>query len=505
MDTAGLAGFREFVAARQGALLRSAYVLCGDRHRAEDLVQGALTRTAARWSQVRDGDPEAYVRRAIYHEQVSRWRRVARIRETTVAELPERPVPDRNDAVDLKLALRAALDQLAPRQRAVLALRFYEDLLREVLAETAAEAPAPAPDRAGRTWSAARRRRTTTLVAAAAAVLVAGLVAVPVMRRDPGPVPSGPSPTTDTSAPQPPPVIQPPPPASPLPALPAATGLSLTQLARTGPSQLTSYVTAQGTAVRPPGAAGFVLLPWQQAAVSPTGRVAVVDTTDATPGGRLGIIDDLAAGRIRWVELPDAVLHPVWSPDGRTVLVTAYLRDEPGADSRSGWLAVDTTTWRISQQLPESDADQSLSPGGGQFLDWDPSGRSVVGAVILPGYDPTPAYALRWWGLDGRELRTVRTGPPVSYGSQPLSPSGRRVAADRSRSRIAVLDARSGAVLATPDVPVRAVYGWRDEDHLVVAAGTTEVLLLGLDGSTQPYATRTTPYFGRLDVTRAGR
>ena len=128
MDTAGLAGFREFVAARQTALLRSAYVLCGDRHRAEDLVQGALTRTAARWSQVRDGDPEAYVRRAMYHEQVSRWRRTAVLRETAVEHLPERPVPDRNDTVDLRLALRAALGHLTPRQRAVLALRFYEDL-----------------------------------------------------------------------------------------------------------------------------------------------------------------------------------------------------------------------------------------------------------------------------------------------------------------------------------------------------------------------------------------
>jgi RNA polymerase sigma-70 factor (sigma-E family) len=128
LDGAALAGFREFVAARQGALLRSAYVLCGDRHRAEDLVQGALTRTAARWAQVRDGDPEAYVRRAMYHEQVSRWRRTAVLRETAVDELPERAQPDGSGSVDLKLALRAALDRLAPRQRAVLALRFYEDL-----------------------------------------------------------------------------------------------------------------------------------------------------------------------------------------------------------------------------------------------------------------------------------------------------------------------------------------------------------------------------------------
>jgi RNA polymerase sigma-70 factor (sigma-E family) len=135
VDVAAQASFREFVAARQGALLRSAYVLCGDRHRAEDLVQGALTRTAARWAHVRDGDPEAYVRRAMYHEQISRWRRTTRIRETSVPTLPERPVPDRNDTVDLRLALRSALDQLTPKQRAVLVLRFYEDRPEREVAE----------------------------------------------------------------------------------------------------------------------------------------------------------------------------------------------------------------------------------------------------------------------------------------------------------------------------------------------------------------------------------
>jgi hypothetical protein len=115
------------------------------------------------------------------------------------------------------------------------------------------------------------------------------------------------------------------------------------------------------------------------------------------------------------------------------------------------------------------------------------------------------AYALRWWTPDGREQRTVRTGPPTSPGAAPLSPSGRRVAADRPGSRIAVVDTRTAAVLATPDVPVLAGYGRRDEDHLVVTTDPVTIALLALDGTTRPYATLSDPYVGRVDITRVGR
>lgn len=127
--------FRQFVAESSGRLIRVATALTGDRHAAEDLLQGALTRTAARWRRL-DGDPEAYVRRAMYHAQVNIWRRRQRLRETPTAHVPERP--DQRDeirATDRRLALRQALMRLGPRQRAVLVARFYEDLSEQ---ETAA-------------------------------------------------------------------------------------------------------------------------------------------------------------------------------------------------------------------------------------------------------------------------------------------------------------------------------------------------------------------------------
>ncbi|MEV5708633.1 sigma factor [Actinoallomurus sp. NPDC052274] len=63
--------FTRFVAARSNSLIRLAYVLTNDQHAAEDLLQTALTKTAVRWRHVRD-NPEAYVRRAMYNEQINR-------------------------------------------------------------------------------------------------------------------------------------------------------------------------------------------------------------------------------------------------------------------------------------------------------------------------------------------------------------------------------------------------------------------------------------------------
>ncbi|MBM7077560.1 MULTISPECIES: SigE family RNA polymerase sigma factor [Micromonospora] len=120
--------FTAFVNERGDALLRVAYALAGSQHAAEDLLQNALAKAYARWPRIR-GDAEPYVRRILYHDQVSGWRRLARRREVPVAVLPERP-GERNSSHDseLRMLLRDALRTLPPRQRAVLTLRYLEDL-----------------------------------------------------------------------------------------------------------------------------------------------------------------------------------------------------------------------------------------------------------------------------------------------------------------------------------------------------------------------------------------
>ncbi|GAA0449889.1 DNA-directed RNA polymerase sigma-70 factor [Actinoplanes capillaceus] len=120
-------GFRDFVSARGPALSRAAYLLTGDHHAAEDLVQSALARVLRHWRKVRDGDPESYVRRTMYHLQMSWWRR-RRVPERLAAVPPDRGGPDPHRTTALRMTLDQALDGLSPRQRAVLVLRYYEDM-----------------------------------------------------------------------------------------------------------------------------------------------------------------------------------------------------------------------------------------------------------------------------------------------------------------------------------------------------------------------------------------
>lgn len=67
--------FRDFVRARQEPMLRAAVLMCGNHHLAQDLLQEALAKLASRWSQVRDGSPEAYVRTILYRDAISHWRK----------------------------------------------------------------------------------------------------------------------------------------------------------------------------------------------------------------------------------------------------------------------------------------------------------------------------------------------------------------------------------------------------------------------------------------------
>ncbi|MEW2394955.1 SigE family RNA polymerase sigma factor [Streptomyces sp. NPDC046862] len=128
MDAEGQESFREFVAGRSSALLKTAVLLSGgDRHAAEDLLQNALIKAAGRWHRI--DEPEAYVRQVLYRQQVSRWRLKWRRREVSVAELPEESGPgDGAAAAELRLLMRGALARLTARQRTVLVLRYFEDL-----------------------------------------------------------------------------------------------------------------------------------------------------------------------------------------------------------------------------------------------------------------------------------------------------------------------------------------------------------------------------------------
>ena len=119
--------FGEFVASRTQALMRVAWLLTGDRHAAEDLLQTALAKTYAKWRTLRNEDPEGYVRTVMLREQLSWWRRLKRFRETSTPEL-EITAADPSDQTDLRIAMRTALLRLPVAQRAVLVLRYYEDL-----------------------------------------------------------------------------------------------------------------------------------------------------------------------------------------------------------------------------------------------------------------------------------------------------------------------------------------------------------------------------------------
>lgn len=116
--------FEQYVAARMHALTRTAYLLTGNHHDAEDLVQRSLVKAVARWPRIQD-HPEPYVRRIMYHENISRWRRRP-AGEHLVEGVPERYAVEGDPAT--RLTLQEALGRLTAKQRMVLVLRFYEDL-----------------------------------------------------------------------------------------------------------------------------------------------------------------------------------------------------------------------------------------------------------------------------------------------------------------------------------------------------------------------------------------
>lgn len=123
-----------FVAASSARLLRAAWLLTGDAGRAEDLLQSALAKAWRRWRTVSVNNPEAYVRRILYTTYVSGWRRRWR---TEVAAPPPAELAGHGDVAEEAAdrdAVRRALARLSRQQRAVLVLRYAEDMS---VAETA--------------------------------------------------------------------------------------------------------------------------------------------------------------------------------------------------------------------------------------------------------------------------------------------------------------------------------------------------------------------------------
>jgi RNA polymerase sigma-70 factor (sigma-E family) len=124
------------VQSRGTSLARTAYLIVGDVHRSEDVLQAALAETYVRWHTLRQPETaEAYVRKAIVTTNAAWWRRRAST-ELPHHSLPEGVHVDRADELVERHAVLELLRQLSPRQRAVIVLRFFDDLSEYDVAQT---------------------------------------------------------------------------------------------------------------------------------------------------------------------------------------------------------------------------------------------------------------------------------------------------------------------------------------------------------------------------------
>jgi RNA polymerase sigma-70 factor (sigma-E family) len=150
---------REFVRIRYSELLRTAYLLTGSSHAAEDLVQTALLAAMGRWKQI--DDPMAYLRRAMVNRRATWWRRISS-REVLTAVVGDgvgrgRVTSDHAPGVTQRDELLRALGKLPTRMRAVLVLRYWEDLSEIETAEVLGCAPGTVKSQASRGLARLRR------------------------------------------------------------------------------------------------------------------------------------------------------------------------------------------------------------------------------------------------------------------------------------------------------------------------------------------------------------
>jgi RNA polymerase sigma-70 factor (sigma-E family) len=148
--------FREFAEAREGQLRRSAYLLCGDWHLAQDLTQTALMKLYAAWGRVRkDGNVDAYARTILTRAFIDQWRK-ADWREEPMSDPPDPPATV-SATPELRVMMQDALMELPPRYRAVLVLRYWEDWTVEQTAQALRVTPGTVKSQSARGLARLRR------------------------------------------------------------------------------------------------------------------------------------------------------------------------------------------------------------------------------------------------------------------------------------------------------------------------------------------------------------
>ena len=150
--------FESWLVAREPALQRLALLLTGDEHAAQDLVQVSLAKLYLAWDRLDDRDHiDAYARKILVNEHRTAWRRPWRRREVVTDSPPDRggPVVEYDGTRD---AVWSFVASLPPRQRAVIVLRYYEQLTEAEIAEVLGVSPGTVKSQASRAIAALRTR-----------------------------------------------------------------------------------------------------------------------------------------------------------------------------------------------------------------------------------------------------------------------------------------------------------------------------------------------------------